>query len=193
MNNKYVNRSRISEAKFRELVRLFALDLTATQIAELSGLNRNTVNRYIRGIRQRIVDYCEAKLPFPQYSGFKREGELDCKCVGISEREAAIYTVLLERKIAISDIKSKRRLISEMDVIIDVEKNERICMPASDKSKRKRVDGFWGYLTTRLEKFKGIHCQTYFLHLKESELRFNNDKDDLYHLILRIIRNHPLF
>jgi len=45
MKNKYVNRSKISEAKFRQVVKLFALDLTATQTAELTGLNRNTVNR----------------------------------------------------------------------------------------------------------------------------------------------------
>ncbi|HKL14424.1 MAG TPA: IS1595 family transposase, partial [Balneolaceae bacterium] len=43
MNNKYVNRAKISEAKFRELVRFFSIDLTAIQIAELTGLNRNTV------------------------------------------------------------------------------------------------------------------------------------------------------
>lgn len=37
---------------------------TATQITELSGLNRNTVNRYLRGIRERIAAFCEASAPF---------------------------------------------------------------------------------------------------------------------------------
>jgi transposase len=49
--NKYAHRSKISEAKFRELVRLFAADLDAGQIAEIARLNRNTVNRYLRLIR----------------------------------------------------------------------------------------------------------------------------------------------
>jgi len=40
MNNKYANRSKISEAKFRQLVRLFAADLDAGQIAEIASLNR---------------------------------------------------------------------------------------------------------------------------------------------------------
>ncbi len=44
LKNRYVNRSKISEAKFRELVRYFAADLDASQIALLSSLNRNTVN-----------------------------------------------------------------------------------------------------------------------------------------------------
>ena len=51
MKNKYAKRSRISEGKVRELVRYFAADLTALQAATLSGLNRNTVNRLYRGLR----------------------------------------------------------------------------------------------------------------------------------------------
>ncbi|MBT7519113.1 MAG: IS1595 family transposase, partial [Candidatus Marinimicrobia bacterium] len=48
MRNKYVRRSHISEKKFRQLVKLFSLDLDAIQISELSHLNRNTVNRYLK-------------------------------------------------------------------------------------------------------------------------------------------------
>ncbi|TNE71227.1 hypothetical protein EP331_10020 [bacterium] len=56
MINKYVSRSKISEAKFRQLVSYFALNLSATQIAQLSGLNRTTVNRLLDGIRRVIED-----------------------------------------------------------------------------------------------------------------------------------------
>jgi len=64
MNNKYINRSKISEAKFREIIRYFSLDLNALQIAELSGLNRNTVNRYLKLVRQRLAEYCDSNSPF---------------------------------------------------------------------------------------------------------------------------------
>jgi len=63
MKNKYILRSKISEAKFRELVRLFCVDLNATQIAQVAGLNRNTVNRLLQGIRERIAAACEAESP----------------------------------------------------------------------------------------------------------------------------------
>ena len=63
MKNKYAHRSRISEAKIRQLVKLFTVDLDASQIAELSGLNRNTVNRYLAAIRERIAKYCETESP----------------------------------------------------------------------------------------------------------------------------------
>ena len=64
ITNKYIKRSRISEAKFRHLLRLFALDIDATNIAYLTGLNRNKVNRYLHLIRERIVYLCNQTSPF---------------------------------------------------------------------------------------------------------------------------------
>lgn len=57
-------RAKISTKKFRQILRSFALDLTATQIASLTNLNRNTVNRYLRLIRQAIARFCEHESPF---------------------------------------------------------------------------------------------------------------------------------
>jgi len=64
MKNKHVKRAHISERKFQQIVRLFSADLDASQIAELTGLNRNTVNRYLSKIRQRLVEYCDVQSPF---------------------------------------------------------------------------------------------------------------------------------
>ncbi len=64
MKNKYAKRAHISERKFQQLVRLFSTDLDASQIARLTSLNRNTVNRYLTKIRQCLVEYCEAQSPF---------------------------------------------------------------------------------------------------------------------------------
>jgi transposase len=63
VGSKQFVRARISRAKFRQLLKLFALDLTATQIAAVTGLNRNTVNRYVRLIRQRVALHCERESP----------------------------------------------------------------------------------------------------------------------------------
>lgn len=64
VSSKEFVRARISRAKFRQLLKLFALDLTATQISALTALNRNTVNRYLRLIRQAVALYCERESPF---------------------------------------------------------------------------------------------------------------------------------
>ena len=61
MKNRYAIRARISEPQFQLIIRLFALDLDATQIAVLTGHNRKTINRYLLGIRERIAEYCEVQ------------------------------------------------------------------------------------------------------------------------------------
>ncbi len=48
MKNKYVERSRISEAKFREIIKLFSLDLEADKVAQIVNLSRNTINKYFK-------------------------------------------------------------------------------------------------------------------------------------------------
>ena len=63
MKNKYIKVSHISERKFREIVKLFSEDLSATQIANLTNLNRNTINRYLKLFRERIVEICEETSP----------------------------------------------------------------------------------------------------------------------------------
>jgi len=64
MINKYINRSRISEAKFRNLLQLFCLDIDAHTIAIITGLSRNTINRHFRLIRERIAELCQQSSPF---------------------------------------------------------------------------------------------------------------------------------
>ena len=68
MKNRYAKNSKISEAKIREVIRLFSLNLDATQIAVLTGLNRNTVNRFLKALRERIAEYCESQSPCPERS-----------------------------------------------------------------------------------------------------------------------------
>ena len=40
--------------------------------------------------------------------------------------------------------------------------------------------------------FNGLTDEKFILHLKESEFRFNNRKQNLYKILLKIIRENPL-
>ena len=44
--NKYIVCSKIPEANFRELLRLFSIDLSSQKTTTLINLSLNTVNRY---------------------------------------------------------------------------------------------------------------------------------------------------
>ena len=63
MKNKYAYSSKISEAKIRQIVRLFVVDLDASQIAAVTNLNKNTINRYLAAFKERIARYCELESP----------------------------------------------------------------------------------------------------------------------------------
>ncbi len=41
---------------FRKIIKYFSLDLNAVQIKELTGLSRQTINKYLTAIRLRIVE-----------------------------------------------------------------------------------------------------------------------------------------
>ena len=64
--NRYYRRSKIPERKFRQLVRHFALDLTASHAAQLTGLSRRSVTPIFLRIRERIAEECERASPFSQ-------------------------------------------------------------------------------------------------------------------------------
>ena len=109
MRNKYIKVSHISEQKFREIVKLFSADLSATQITNLTKLNRNTINRYLKLFRERIVEICEKSSPMSgeievdeSYFGASRvrgkrgRGARGKTIVfGLLKREGKVYTEII--------------------------------------------------------------------------------------------------
>jgi transposase-like protein len=224
VKNKYVNRSKISEKKFRELLRLFALDLDASQIANITDLNRNTVNRYLKEVRKKIAEYCKQSSPLSgeveideSYFGARRikgrrgRGALGKTIVfGIFRRNGKVYTEIVPncaRKTLQAVIRGRVELESVIhsdgwrgyDGLVDLgyQKHLRVNHGSNEfVQKRSHINGiesFWGYAKTRLSRFRGMRRSTFHLHLKECEFRFNHRGQNLYVLLLKIIRGKPLF
>lgn len=61
--NRYLKKAKISESKFREILRCFSLDITATKTSELTGISRPTTNRIYKKLRERIRDICNNEFP----------------------------------------------------------------------------------------------------------------------------------
>jgi transposase len=110
MKNKYIKHSHILEGKFREIIRLFCADLEATQIAELSKINRNTINRILQLLRERIAGFAEEESCFTSgeieidesYFGARRvRGKRGrgaggkTKVFGMKKREGKVYTQIV--------------------------------------------------------------------------------------------------
>lgn len=59
MKNKYIVRSRISQKKFREILKYFTEDIEATKIANLTGISRIPINKILKNIRILMSQECE--------------------------------------------------------------------------------------------------------------------------------------
>lgn len=221
--NKYARRSKISEAKFRQFIRLFVADLNATQLAQLTGLNPNTVDRYLRAIRQRIAEHCEQETPLrgeievdESYFGGRHKGKRGrgaggkISVFGILKRKGKVYTQIVpnvSRKTLQAIISGRVDIDSIIhsdgfpgyDGLVDLgyKKHYRVHHSkgeyATAISHINGIESFWGYAKNRLAQFHGLPRSTFYLHLKECEFRFNNRGQDLYQILLKMLRDNPLF
>ena len=225
MKNKYINRSKISEAKFRQVVKHFTLDLTATQTAELTNLNRNTVNRLYSEMRRRISEYSYQNSPITgefeadeSYFGLKRirgkrgRGAGSKTIVfGLFKRNGKVYTEIVPNAKS-STLQAIIRGSADIESVIHTdgwrgydglvdlgyEKHFRVKHGDNEFSSGNGnhingIESFWGYAKHRLTKFKGVSKDTFELYLKETEFRFNHRGQNLYHVLLKMFRDFPLF
>jgi len=107
--NRYFRRSRLSEAKFRLIIRYFAHDLPASKIAALSDASRPTINQRFFKLRTRIAQLCDTSSPFSsavegdessfgarRVRGKKGRGGGGKTIVfGILERQGKVYTEIV--------------------------------------------------------------------------------------------------
>ncbi len=63
---------------------------------------------------------------------------------------------------------------------------------ARGKNHVNGIESFWSFTKLRLAKLRGIRAQYFFLHLKESEWRWNHRHDNLYLVLLKNLRSQPL-
>ncbi len=220
-------RSRISEKKFRHIIKLFSNDLTASQIARLSNISRNSVNKILKTVRLKIAQFCEKESFFKKgeveidesYFGARRikgrrgRGSYGKTIVfGLKQRQGKVYTQIIKNCShktlipLISNRISKSATVytdgfKSYDGLVNMGykkhyrvyhgKNEFATKRGNVKNHINGIESFWGTSKVRLSKFRGMDKDTFYLHLKECEFRFNHRKDDLYTLLLKMIKNNP--
>ena len=63
MRNRYCKSSKLSESKYRLIIKCFALDLTATQTADMVGISRNSINLIFSSLRRQIAQASKLQSP----------------------------------------------------------------------------------------------------------------------------------
>lgn len=222
MKNKYLKGAHLSERKFKEILRLFAEDLTATQIASISGVSRVTVNSYLKKIRQQIARHCESLLPADHKSrsqvsdpsihhshvtAVKAAVNQNIKPVvfGIYRSSDRLHTEILpdvSRSMIHSAVRSSRSILETQNVSERMRRFSNVADLGQYRlynlenegsiARTDDVDAFWGLTKHRLAKFKGLNRSTVYLHLKECEFRYNNRNEDMYETLLELLQTQPL-
>jgi transposase len=199
------------------------MDIDASRIADLTGLNRNTINRHIKLFRERIVILCNQNSPFSgdvevdeSYFGAKRvKGKRGrgaggkTPVFGILQRGGKVYTEIIPdcaKKTLQGIIRGKVDPDSVIhsdtwrgyNGLVDMgyKKHYRVKHGHNEFVKGKNhingIESFWSYAKRRLQKFHGISQNSFILHLKECEFRFNNREKNLYQILLNNFRKSPL-
>ena len=224
MKNRYIKRTHISESKFRQLLKLFCEDLTATQISKLMRIERKTVNRIIQLIRERIVELAEKESCFStgeievdeSYFGAKRvRGKRGrgaggkTKVFGMKKRGDKVYTQVVNNCSAAELVPIIKKLAPSDSIIYSDEwkaydglvnagykKHYRVTHSkdvfANGRAHVNGIENFWGIAKNRMVKMRGIKREKFNLHLKETEWRFNHRNDNIYKLLLSVLRKNPL-
>ena len=185
-------------------------------------MNRNTVNRIYRGLRERVFAACEARRPFfgvvevdESFFGARRVKEKRGRgaygktvVFGIFERNGQVYTEIVAD---CSKATPQGIIRGRVDPGIVVDSDRRRGYNGLvdlgygrfrvDRSKDEfaggavRIDGtegFRGAAKVRLAKFKGLPEHTFHLHLKETGWRFNRRASNKTRPLLRYLRENPV-
>lgn len=210
MKNKLLKGAHLSERKFREILELFCDDLTATQIAEISGVSRVTINNYFKLIRNLIACYCEKNaLAVSDLPASKKENESryneDNAYYGFSVVQNKVQTQWLrfisEESLQYLHASKTKGLISKIS-LPDFEGYQAIADCSgwhlywlgshqnnsfTEASHLSEIQRFWQHTKGRLLKFRGMSRSTLYFHIKESEFRHNLRDEELFPALLNIL------
>lgn len=222
MKNKYTNRSKISEAKFRQILRCFTEDFDSTQTSKLTGISRRTISDIYQKLRLRIFQLTENEEKLSgeieadeSYFGAKRirgkrgrgaKGKVPV--FGLLKRNGKVYTVIVKnckRKQLMPIIKGKILEDSTIytdgwtsydSLVLNGYKHYRIYHSKDEFARGKNhvngIESFWSYAKRRIAQFNGVPKNKFILHLKESEWRFNHRSDNIYKVLMRELSQNPL-
>ena len=181
----------LSAYKKKKLIESFCDELTATQAAHRLNLDRNTVNKYFKRIRECIAGYREyqkMKLMITAMSSPEVQVQAISKTLapthsiddGIPVRIMCIEGQLLTDVVAHSNGNGSKYMMNVSDYFNEA--NEQAtsspvnALPADCSNLEQIASDFHAFTTSRFKKFFGIKNEYAYLYVKEAEFVFN-EKD----------------
>ncbi len=194
----------------------FYLEVSARKCAKEIGISYNTASHRYADFRKAIVDFTQQEFrklhgkieADESYFGGKRKGNrgrgaFNKQAVfGILERNGKVYTAVIENvsaKTLFEHIKKKTRKGSvfytdDFKSYKDLKQYGKHSRVKHSKTFGKGhnhingIEGFWSYAKERFHKYHGINKKNYLPYIKEMEFRFNHRNEQLYPLLIGVIR-----
>ena len=198
-----------------QVLRYFALELSANRAASELGLSYKTVRSRYMFFRRKIAEHLEenfrklrGELEIDEtYFGGKRKGPRGrgarnkVVVFGILERNGIVYTTIVPNVKAptlMSEIKAKTEKGSvyytddfkSYKSLKQYGKHHKINKQytyAKGRTHINGLEGFWSFAKERFHKYHGIKKKNYPLYLKEMEFRFNNRNNNIFNKLIKII------
>ncbi len=125
--NRYYRCAKISERKTRQIIRYFALDLTANKTAELVAMTHGSVNRIFLKIRTCIAQEAERASPFSSCEVEVDESYFSAR----GESKASVGAEQAARPKSLASSKATGRFILRLSRIVRKRRCKRLFAGAS--------------------------------------------------------------
>ena len=209
---------KLSDFKIKKILKCFCEDLPSTKTAKILGFNRNTTDRYYNIFRKKIAKYSlSKKAEFGEFEldesyfgakrirGKKGRGAAGKTPVfGILKRDGKVFVSIVKncsREELMPIIKGKILEGSTIHtdgwkaydgLILNGYTHYRVYHSHDEFSRGKchvnGIESFWSFTKRRLVKFNGIASEKFNIYLKECEFRFNYKNENLYDIMIKILK-----
>jgi transposase-like protein len=211
--------SKISSYKQKKILRCFCEDIPSTKTAKILELNRNTIDRYYNIFREKIAAYSlsqnaesgEFELDESYFGARRVRGKRGrgaagkTPVFGILKRDGKVYVTVVEKcsKAQLMPVIQGKILEGSTihtdgwkaydGLILNGYDHYRVYHSKNEFSRGKShingIESFWSYAKRRLSKFNGIASHKFNLHLKECEFRFNFRHQNIFPIMIKILRD----
>ena len=220
--NKYAKGTHISEHKFRQLIKCFSLDLNAYETSKITNISHTTCKKIFQKLRIYIFtnllknestqgefeldeSYFGAKRirgkrgrgaagKTPVFGLLKRDGNVYVQIVNNCSK--AELMPIIEGKILEGSTIHTDGWKAYDGLVLNGYDHYRVFHSKDEfvrgKSHVNGIESFWSFTKRRLAQFNGLRDEMFYLHLKESEFRFNNRHHDIYAILLKELRQNSL-